>query len=679
LGDDEQIIRWAVPTSDLPIEIDADPRITSISRRPQLIDPGETIGVRESGTVTLADSLHNDVKFDNYIDDRGYNTYLKGTYWGKFFARWGNIQGNEFRTVDGMADQDIDDMSRRYYIVESTTGPDSNGKYSITFKDVIKFADSDKAQAPLPSNGTLVAGVSSPIIGSTFTLKPSGIGALEYPASGTGSIGDTMVTFTRSGDVITLTGVGLYGSVVDDFEADETFQLSLVYSSEDPADIFNDLLSYTDTPAEYYDYAAWLDETVEYIGRLYSAIIPKPTPVKPLLNELISEVGLIVWTDLTAKKIALKAMRQFVPTLTVNDDFIIAGSISSKPLIEKRVSQVWTYYGKKNPLEQQDKKENYRAIYASPSSSPVVALENAPAAIKEIKSRWITTLNQPAAEAINVSLLARYEMAPRQVSFKLPPSVAPKEGQALSISSRIFLDPQGDTEEPFLAQVLQVEKVDEGYSVLCEEVKFTQIPAGTDRVININDDIYNANLRSIHDSIYTPPETGMTIRVYLADNVRIGSLSAIGTTLNIGSWPVGVTIEIYCGSSVRIQGAGGNAGYGSITAGQAGGLSIYTRYAVTIYGDPKIWGGGGGGGGGDMPVSGAPASGGGGAGIVVGNGSGTATEDLGANTFPGAKGGDPGVAGDSNSSAGGAAGVAIDGVSYITFIDSPDIEGAQIN
>lgn len=677
---DEQIIRWAVPTSELPLSIDADPRITSISRRPQLIDPGESIGVRESGTVTMADSLHNDVKFDNYIDERGYNTYFKGTYWGKFFARWPNIQGFEFRTVDGTTEQGINEMSRRYYIVESTSGPDSNGNYSITFKDIIKFADSDKAQAPLPSNGKLVSALLSPSIGDSFTLKPAGIGNAEYPLTGLGSIGNTMVSYNRSGDVITLSNVGLDGTPVEDFDADETFQVALWYNSQDPAYIFNDLLMYTDTPAEYYDYPNWYAETTEYIGRLYSAVIPKPTPVKTLLNELISEVGLIVWTDLTAKKIALRAMRQFVPTLTINDDFIIAGSISSKPLLEKRVSQVWTYYGKKNPLESQDKKENYRAIYASPSSNPIVALENAPAAIREIKSRWITTLNQPAAEAINVSLLARYEMAPRQVSFRLPPSVAPKEGQALSISSRIFSNPQGDPEEPFLAQVLQVEKIDEGYSVLCEEVKFTQIPAVTDRVININDDIYNADLRAIHDSIYTPPEAGITIRVYFAENVRIGSLSRSATSLTVGSWPAGVTIEIYCsGSDVRFQGAGGDSGYSDISSGLSGGKALYTRYPITVYGNPKIWGGGGGGGG-NKYIAGSPQRGGGGAGIIGGIGTVNGTEDMGGSGFPWTgSGGNPGMPGQDGLTSGGAAGTAIDGVSYITFIDTPDIKGAQIN
>lgn len=674
LGDEEQVIRWAVSTADLPLDIDADPRITSMSIRPQMLDPGETLGVRESGTITLKDSLHNDVKFDKYIADRGYNTYNKGTYWGKFFARWGNIQGIEFRTVFGSPDQSINDMERRYYIVEDSTGPDTNGNYSITFKDIIKFADDEKAQAPRPSPGTLAAAIDESA--TSLTLAPSGIGS-EYPASGIASIGDEAVSFTRSGDVITLTGRHLYGSELSEHDEGETFQIALVIDAYTPAEIINTLLSYTDTPSEYYDFSAWQDEVTEHIGRLYSAMIMKPTAIKTLMNEIISEAGLIVYTDLQAKKIAVKALRQFIPTLTINDDYILAGSISSKPQYNKRVSQVWTYYGKRNPLEAQNKKDNYGAIYASITQNPVVALENSPQAIKEIYSRFITTANKPAAQAINEVILSRYETAPRQIALKIPPTIAPREGQVFSLQSRIFTDAQGDLADPFLAQVLQVERQPDHYKVSLEEVIFSQIPAGTERIINLDDDIYNFNLRSVHDSIYTPIESGMTVRLYVAANVRIGSVSSTARTFDVGSWPAGVTIEIYFSDTDRIQGAGGDAGHG-YSSGQQGGTAIYTRYPVTIYGSPKIWGGGGGGGGNVYMTT--QVRGGGGAGIVPGIGLGNASEDFGGAGFPWSGiGGNPGMPGQSGIASGGAAGIAIDGISYVTIIDTPNILGPQVN
>lgn len=680
LGNEVQVIRWAVSTADLPLNIDADPRITSMTIRPQMLDPGESLGVRESGSITLKDSLHNDVGFDKYINDRGYNTYTKGTYWGKFFARWGNIQGLEFRTVFGSPDQTINQMERRYYIVEDSSGPDSNGNYSITFKDIIKFADDEKAQAPRPSNGVLSATISTSA--TSLTLDPSGIGS-EYPASGLASIGDEVVSFTRSGDSVTLTGRALYGSKLDSHDQGETFQIGLVISAKTPAEIINTLLSYTDTPAEYYDFANWQAEVTEHIGRLYSADIMKPTPIKKLMNEIISEAGLIVYTDLVNKKIAVKALRQFIPTITVNDDYIIAGSISSKPQYDKRISQVWTYYGKRNPLEEQDKKENYRAIYASPTQNTVVALENSPQAIKEVYSRFITTANQPAAQAINEILLARYETAPRKIALRIPPTITPREGQVFSIQSRIFTDAQGDLAAPFLAQVIQVERKPDHYNVALEEAIFNQIPVGTERIININDNVYNFNLRSVHDSIYTPIASGMTVKVYIAAGVRIGSNSYLSRSFDVGSWPAGVTIEIYTSASdtdTRIQGAGGIGGFSNTSSGTNGGTAFYTRYPVSIYGNARIWGGGGGGGGTLVspppPASPTGLSGGGGAGIVPGAPLGS--PDSGG-TPTGAPGGNPGQPGGSSSTPGGDAGFAIDGVSYVTIINTPNILGPQVN
>lgn len=689
-GVEEQEIVWAVSTADLPLSIDADPRITSTTIRPQKLDPGESLGVRESGTITLKDSRHNDVKFDNYISTRGFNTYNRGTYWSKFFARWGNIQGVEFFTIFGSPDQSIDDMERRHYIVEDSTGPDTNGNYSITFKDVIKFADDDKAQAPLPSNGKLLAAITN--TATSLTLTPAGIGNLEYPASGVASMGDEKVTFTRSGDVITLTGRGLSGSEQEAHDDGETFQLALTFTAQTPAEIFNTLLSYTDTPSEYYDFDNWQTEVNEYIGRLYSAEIMQPTPIKTLVNELIREAGLIIYTDLRAKKIAVKALRQFIPTLTINDDFMLPGSIASKPQYEKRVSQVWTYYGKRNPLESQDKKDNYRATLASPTSNAVVALENSPQAIKEIYSRYITTDNQPAADAINKTILARYETAPRLISLKIPPTITPREGQAVSLQSRIFNDAQGSPADPFLAQIMQVERQPDHYKLSLEEVIYSQIPVGTERIINISDDVYNFNLRAVHDSIYTPIESGMTVKVFIAATVRIGSVFRSSPSFVVGDWPAGVTIEIYgptAETDTRIQGAGGQGLLSLAEAepedfeAQIGGAALYTRYPITIYGYLKLWGGGGGGGAAVFNFN--AIRGGGGAGIIPGNG--TATPDAGGKSHPtSTRGGDPGLPGEfwpggvgGPPSPGGAAGSAIDGVSYVTIINTPSILGPQVN
>lgn len=673
---DEQILRFAEPTADLPIDIDCIPCLTDISRRPQKVDPGETMGVRESGTVSMHNFKHNDVLLDPYLDDRSYNTYSNGTFWGKFFARWGNLQGKECRTVDGFVGQDIDDMERRYYVVEDHAGPDSGGKVSFTFKDILKLLDGDKAQAPAPSKGTLYAEIDES--DTSLVLSPPGIGA-TYPSSGIASIGDEVVSFTRSTDTINLTGRNLYGSKLDGHDAGETFQIALVYSSKSPAELIYDwVTNYTLTPSEYVDLPAWEAEVDENIGRLFSGMIMQPTPVKTLCDEIISEAGLIFFTDLKAKKISLKAMRAFVPTLSLNDDHFIAGSITSSPSNEKRVSEVWAYYGKRNPLEKQDVKKNYTAVYAKPTSNTIVALENTPSAIREITSRWITVFNQPAAVAIADSVLARYEVAPRMVAFKLHPNIPLTEGQAINVSSRIFEDDQGNEAPEFQCQVVQITREMENTAVLAEEVRFTQIAAGINRYIYINESTLSLNLRAVHDMIYTAASSGDIVTLVLAEGVIIGSPSNTGYSLIIGSWPSGVTVRI--DGTGRVGAKGGDAGYGSFSEGQDGGNALYTRHPVEIIGDIEIWSGGGGAGG-STYSGGLSIAGGGGAGYLVGLGQSpfATPETGGGGVGPIPAGGGPGLSGAAGASYGGNAGIAVDGISFVTITGTADIRGAQIN
>lgn len=671
---DEQILRFSEPTEDLPVEIDSIPCLTDIVIRPQRIDPGESIGVRESGTASMHNFKHNGIPFDKYYADRGFNTYNSGTFWGRFNAQWGNIQGVECRVVNGFVGQDIDEMERRYYVIESQNGPDSQGKTSFVFKDILKLIDGDKAQAPAPSQGVLSAAIDE--TDTSLTLEPVGIGS-TYPASGVASMGDEIVSFTRSGDIINLTGRNLYGSELDDHDVGETFQIALVYTSISPADIINDLiLNYSETPASYINLTDWQTEVNTYIGRLYSGMIMRPTPIKTLVNELVQEAGLIFFTSVKDRKVELKAMRAFVPTISLNDDAYLAGSITASRETDKRISEIWVYYGKRNPLEKQDEKKNYRAIYADITENPVVALENAPASIREITSRWITVFNQPAAASVATAMIARYEVAPRQVAFKLHPTLLLSEGQAINVQSRIFEDDQGDLLPAFQCQVLQIVRDKEQISVLAEEVKFTQIPAGPDRVININEDTLNLNLRSVHDTIYSAPTSGDTVTLIVAGGVNIGSYSSSLPALDVGSWPAGVTVIIT--GTGRIQGKGGNGGFGTSIPGESGGLALYSRYAFEIDGTIKIYGGGGGGGG--INYIGVNLYGGGGAGYLPGTGEIDGTLDTGGGgSGPIAQGGSPGMPGGSSGSAGGSAGVSIDGVSYATITGTPSILGPQIN
>ncbi len=199
--------------------------------------------------------------------------------------------------------------------------------------------------------------------------------------------------------------------------------------------------------------------------------------------------------------------------------------------------------------------------------------------------------------------------------------------------------------------------------------------------------------------------------------LSVDSSSQITLDQNATATGTGVSLTIYTTLITltvngRIQGPGGEGGQGGNnsfaippTAGSPGGVALFVDYPVTLVStDGEVWGGGGGGGGGDRGPSTSGHGGGGGAGTVAGDGgpaggSGATDGDPGTATAGGhagdpffpegaGDGGDPGDAGATGTDfpgffspgAGGAAGAAIDGDSWVTDSGAAgDIQGSRIN
>ncbi len=689
-------LRFAISTDYLPDDIDCIPSIKSVSTKGQVLNPGESLGERETATVSFNDHPFNDVGIDKYYSERGFDPFTKGTFWAKFVARWPYIQGSACRVIRGYLGEALEDMETRHYVVDTTSGPDSDGSFSITAKDSIKLLDGDKSQAPRASKGVLDGAIDNNDV--TITLAPAGIGNIEYPTSGVASIGDEQVTFTRSGDTVTLTARGVDFSEASDHEAGETFQLGIYYNGVDPADIIYDLITnYSGIPGSMIDLPDWQTETSVYINRVYTAKILKPTSARDLINELINQVGLVIYTDTINQKIILRALRQFIPLVTIDDSLIIEESFDLDEQQDKRVSQVWTYFGQKNPLNDLSEVKNYRSISVTIGSDSVSALEGRQEAIRKIFSRWITVFNRPAAESLNDIIIQRYRNAPKKASYQLGVTENPILASAVTLSNRNIQDDEGDP-STLVAQIISLNKDEARYSVVAEQMTFVQ-QAATDRLIVIDQDTFNFNLREAHDQIYTEPESGDNVFLTIQPGVKVGSTNS-GRAFDVGNWPAGVNITIIINNS-RVQGRGGRGGSNGSNPGD-GSIAFYTRYPVTIDNlTGEIWGGAGGGAYGRIDINSPPApialhldwGGGGGAGYTPGP-AGSASLPGGTDGSPGTtesggnggspplgNGGGPGEDGLPGLSAQtpGTAGAAVDGESFITYTNEGDIRGPRIN
>ncbi|MGE4340519.1 MAG: hypothetical protein AB7E55_31905, partial [Pigmentiphaga sp.] len=678
-------LRFCAPSESVDFTLDGAPvvvipSIKSLSTTPGVIHPGVDIGQRESVRVTFQDHPHSDAGLDKYLADRDYDPFGRGTFWGKMRARVFSFEGYPIRILRGRYGQDLSEMTTYHYVVDSIAGQAES--ITLVAKDPLILSDKKKAQAPTISNGLLAADLSDSA--TSVGLSPSGIGALEYPASGKVAIGGKEIcSFSRSGDTLTLTRAQS-GTEAEDHDEGDRVQLVLEYSGDSPADIVSDLLT-TYTPgveSSWIDLTEWQSEVDEYIGRLYSAEIAEPTPVSDLLNELIEQVGLVFWWDPVNQKIRLQSLRPVSDAAKLYDEnLIVEGSLEAKEQPQSRISEVWTYYGLRNPLEPLDEANNYRAAIATVDAES--SLDYVNPSIKKVHSRWITDVNRAAASRLNALLLSRYRTAPRKFSFELFNNCepAPLAGGGFRLKSWALQDDTG-AESQVAAQFVSVETRDDRYIVDAEESIFTPQEDLEDvKLIFIDSNAFNVNLRSLHDGIYSAAQSGDSVRCIIAAGATIGSSSS-AASFQVGTWPTGVDIEIVINGAIR--GRGGNGG--DLTRATDGGTAFYTRYAVTVTNNGTIAGGGGGGDGyvqyvREYPGPIAIEGGGGGAGVNSGGGgigaeSGTATKG-GKGFGIGRDGGDPGQ--DGGGALGGDAGNAVDGDSYVTFDTLGTVLGPRVN
>lgn len=721
-----ETVRFSVPTHFLSANIDAVPNITNISYTPSMLSLGSSIGARSSITVNFADLLTPDTgpAGDPYIISRDYDPYKSGTYWGKFKARHPYLKGRTLRWYNGKDTDSIADMEVRAFVIDSVIGPNAKGVFSITAKDPLKLLDEKTAQAPKLSKGVLSAALNS--TQTSLTLSPSGIGEQEYPSNGMVSIaGNEIVSFTRSGDSMTITR-GQLNTEAQEHDADDRVQLVLSYVGIPPESIISDLMqTYAAIPSDYINLVNWTAETTEYLGRTYTGHIAEPTAVSDLVNEILEQAAISVWWDELGSKIRLQVLRDVTKnSQTITDDLILAESFTQKDQPSKRVSQVWTYYGQINPLESLNDPTNYRNTLSTVNLESET--NHGSPSIKQIYSRWIPQFGRTTAERLNNLLLGRYAEPPKLFSYKLLRDsgiINPILGAGYNLQSYMNQGFDGSAVVT-PCQAISVTPDSSKFTIQAEEVLISDVvePINpTVKVVSIDSDTFNFNLRSAFLSIYTEAVDGDTVICEIAEGVVVGSVSTAAYAFDTGTgWPSGIVPEIVIKSGAYIVGRGGDGG-GSFTSGPSviisiganGGASLITRIPISITNNGVIGGGGGGGGGGFYfnPSNnfGQFGGGGGGAGMLSGAGgnSGGGRTGSGGDTaawigsngslqtggnggnnsllIAGGTGGNLGSNGQDGISgglllgaAGGAAGAAVVGDSLITWDTLGDVRGARI-
>jgi len=538
-------LRFAIDTLALPESgIEALPYLTSVNYTPPTISLGKDLGTRSSVTASFMDRPHSDTGagFDKYLSLRAYNdAFDRGTFFGKFAIRQKYIKGRPFRLIQGYLGQAIADMETRHFIIEDFTGPDRQGNYSTTAKDALKLADGDRAQAPALSLGYLSSDITN--VATSATLLPTSVGDASYPASGYVSIGGKEIcSFTRSGDVLTLTRAQ-FNTTAQAHRAEDRAQLCIYYNGDSPADVIYDLFTtYADVPTAYIPLTDWQDEINNYYNRQITALLADPTSVKDLVAEIIEQVGLAIWWDDETEQIRLQVLQEATNILyEYNEENILEGSLQIKDQPEKRISQVWNYYGQINPLKSISDIDNYRSTLATVDAQSQA--DYGQAAIKKIYSRWIPELAQVVASRVNALQIGRFVNPPRRISlsiFRTPSGEVPvpKFGEFYRIKGRPIQDASG-LESSLVAQVTRINPHADRVDVELEESTWTIIQAEdlSKRTLTVTSDTNNINLRTAHDQVYPDIEDGDEVQLVIQSGAKVGSTLTTTYSVDIGTWP----------------------------------------------------------------------------------------------------------------------------------------------
>lgn len=435
-------------------------------------DRSGPLGKRARVQVNLQDFADSDIWFDRYqservsgvaqTDEGGYNPQDRGTFFAKFRQRFPYYVGRNLRVLEGEVGQSLSSMRTRHYVISEWSGPDAGGSVQITAKDALDLAENRKAQAPRPSLGKLGAGISDSAAVS-FNLTPASVGD-DYPASGRASIGSEVVSYTRSGDTITLTGRGLDGSEATTHNLGDVFQEAYHVSDGDIATVAQDLLvNYANVPSGYIDTATWQSESTRWLaGFNLNATITKPTGVTQLLGEL-AQMGVIWWWDDAAQQIIMRANRpldigETDPDLSDKATFI-EKTIDAKDLYEERLSRVLYWHGQIDASGSATDGNNFRRVSIPIDASAEGPNEYNQTQLVEIFNRWLGSGSDSVADAVAARLLNRYRDTPQEFTFQFDAKDAPDIVPAtpVTVTSRLLVDDTGNA----LKTQMQVTSVEE--------------------------------------------------------------------------------------------------------------------------------------------------------------------------------------------------------------------------
>ena len=435
------------------------PTVLSIDTAPTTLTPSKGLGIRSSVSITLEDHPWTDIGIDKYVGNRSYDPYSQGSFWGKMTTRWPFYENNEVRVKTGYLDDDgnydANNFITRTYFLETIKGPTEGGKVTLVAKDILKFADGEKANVPTQSQATLTADIINDLVTSISINDPND-DIYNAHAAGQSYIridDETMLITGISGSnpsyTLTVTRAAMpsiyTGTMTAEAHDEEaTVQHCHFFDAQEVDDIVYYLLNTgAGINASYLPTSEWQD-VIDFglQNYLFSALITEPTAVKDLLDE-VTEHSILIWWDERDQKVKMDSIIRRANDYGPFDDdsHLIAGSVAVARDDKSRFSQCWLHYGHRTPIAELDELKNFSVVKASVDLDAEGANEYNQTKIRKIFSRFLPIDLGSVASEISNRLVINYRDTKAVITFTMDPKDDDAwTGNKVSIQTRQLQD-----------------------------------------------------------------------------------------------------------------------------------------------------------------------------------------------------------------------------------------------
>jgi len=428
------------------------PTIQNVDVGATRLDPGKGLGIRASATITLSDHPFGDTGgFDRYRAGRTYNL-ARGSFWAKLIARQKYFENRRAIIRTGYLDDDglyqAANFIAREYVVTGIAGPTEDGQVTVSLKDPLKFADSDRAQFPKASTGKLLAAISD--TDTTLSVGTADIQQYkdafdadqkyirisdEVMLMTSVNVGAGAITVTRA----TLPGIYPAGLMLaSGRDIGETVQVCYYFNAKRIDNVLQTLLrgdvsgvdAFLGAEISATLLADWSAISTAWLGgHVLSALIAEPTGVKKLLDELV-QLNVWLWWDeriispATSGKIKLDTIRTSLDpaeTLVTHSEETSAVNGSGNIARDEkgRISRVLLFFGIRNPIRDLAEASNYTSMQVKVDLDAESPEKYGAEQYKTIYCRWLPTTAGLVADTICGRLLQEYRETKHSVSYKI--------------------------------------------------------------------------------------------------------------------------------------------------------------------------------------------------------------------------------------------------------------------